>query len=151
MYRLTEELAKFIMARIKVPEIESSGPNAFLPKNTKSVGILDPICATGVDFDFILESPVPILYPDLPYLPCGVQGYFLYKKNELRPVEEPWEIAECFVNPSCTDPEKRIDVREAAVQVASDVDKLVAPTVTSIGQLIKFCPLIIDALNLDVK
>jgi hypothetical protein len=75
----------------------------------------------------------------------------LYKKGELQPVDEPWEIAECFVNPSCTDPERRIDVREAAVQVASDVDKLIAQTITSMGQLIKFCPLIIDCLNLDQK
>jgi hypothetical protein len=98
-----------------------------------------------------LESPVPILYPELPYLPCGVQGYFLYKKGELQPVDEPWEIAECFVNPSCTDAEKRIDVHEAAVQVASDVDKLIAPTITSMGQLIGKEPLLIDCLNLDSK
>ena len=148
MYRLSPELAKEIMRRIKVPEIESSGPNAFLPKNYKSCGIIDPICATGVDFDFVLESPVPILYPELPHIPT-LNGYFLYKRGELLKVEEEWNIAEVFVNPTCTDPEKKIDVHEAAVQVASDVDKLVAPTISTMEQLISKCPLILDCLDLS--
>ena len=151
MYRLSESLAKEIMSKIKAPEIESAGPNAFLPKNYNSVGIADPICCVGASYSFLLESPVPIIYPELPFVPVGVQGYFLYKKEELLQPMEPWEVAECFVNPTCTDPEKKIDCREAAIILGSDIDKLVAPTIGTMGQLIKFCPLIIDCLNLDSK
>src|SRR5271157_3133551 len=115
MYRLSESLAKEIMAKIKTPEIESSGPNAFLPKNFNGLGVIDPIAAVNTDCFYSIESPIPIIYPELPYVPT-LNGYFLYKREELLKVEEEWPIAEVFVNPVCTDPEKKIDVHEAAIQ-----------------------------------
>ena len=150
MYRLTEELAKLIMSKIKAPEIESSGPNAFLPKNFSSVGIIDPIIAVGTDYFFVLECPVPVVYPEFKYIPT-LKGYFLYRKEELQRVEEPWEIQRLFIDPTCTSADERLDVREAAVQVASDVDKLVAPTISTMEQLISKCPLIIDCIDLGRK
>ena len=151
MYRLSESLAKEIMSKIKTPEIESSGSNAFLPKNYFSVGIADPICCVGSDYEYLLESPVPVIYPELPYVPVGVQAYFLYRRDELKRVDEPWEVQEVFINPTCTDPEKRIDCKDAAVQLPNDIEKLTAITVTSMGQLIGKEPLLLDALNLDQK
>ena len=151
MFRLSESLAKEIMSKIKAPEIESSGPNAFLPKNLNSIGIADPICCVGASYHFLLESPVPIIYPELPFVPVGVQGYFLYKKEELQRLDESWEVAEVFINPTCTDPEKRIDCREAAIILGSDIDKLVAPTISTMEQLISKCPLILGCLDLSRK
>ena|ERR1035438_8972492 len=151
MYRLSEALAKEVMSKIKTPEIESLGPNTFLPKNLNSIGIADPICCVGASYHFLLESPVPIIYPELPFIPVGIQGYFLYKKEELLQPIEPWEVAECFVNPTCTDPEKRIDCREAAIILGSDIDKLVAPTISTMEQLVSKVPLILDCLDLSRK
>ena len=147
MYRLSESLAKEIMAKIKTPEIESSGPNAFLPKNFNGLGVIDPIAAVNTDCFYSIESPIPIIYPELPYIPT-LKGYFLYKREELLRVEEEWNIAEVFVNPTCTDPEKKLDCREAAVQVASDIDKLTCKTITSLDALIRVEPLVLDCLNL---
>jgi hypothetical protein len=151
MYRLSENLAREILSRIRTQEVESSGPNAFLPKSSKSIGILDPICCIGSDYDFVLESPVPVVYPELPFVPSGIQSYFLYRREELQKIDEPWDVQRLFLDPTCIDAEERIDVREAAVQVASDVDKLVAPTITSMSQLLSKEPLLLDCLNLDQK
>jgi hypothetical protein len=60
-------------------------------------------------------------------------------------------VAECFINPTCTDPEKRVDCREAAIILGSDVDKLVAPTITTMEQLISKVPLILDCIDLSRK
>jgi len=150
MYRLSPELAKEVMSRIKAPEIESSGPNAFLPKNFSSVGIIDPIVAIGTDYFFVLECPIPVVYPELQYIPT-LKGYFLYKKEELKRVEEPWEVQRLFLDPICTSVDERLDVREAAVMVASDVDKLTCQTISTIEKLIEKEPLIIDCIDLSRK
>jgi hypothetical protein len=66
MYRLSPELASELMKKIKVPEIESSGPNAFLPKNLNSIGIIDSMVAIGVDYYYSIECPGNVIYPELP-------------------------------------------------------------------------------------
>lgn len=151
MYRLSEELAKEIIARIKAPEYESSGNTAFLPKNLNSVGLIDPICCIGSTFNYVLESPKPIMYHNIPFNPAGVNAYFLYRKEELKELEEPWEIARVFVDPTAEDPEEKIDVREAAIVLPTDIEKLTAQTINTMDQLIKKEPLILDCLDMEKK
>jgi len=151
MYRLSEELAKEIISRIKSPEFESTGNTAFLPRNLNSVGLIDPICCIGSMFHYVLESPKPIIYHNIPFNPAGVNAYFLYRKEELKPLEEPWEISRVFVDPTAQDPEEKIDVREAAIMLPTDIEKLTAPTITTMDQLIKKEPLILDCLNMEKK
>src|SRR5579863_6482745 len=127
MYRLSEELAKQIISRMKSPEFDSTGNTAFLPKNQNAVGLIDPICCIGSTFNYILESPKPIIYPSLPFNPSGIAAYFLYRKEELKQLEEPWEISRIFVDPTSTDPEEKIDVRDAAIVLPSDIEKLTIP------------------------
>ena len=151
MYRLSDELAKEIIAKIKSPELESAGNTAFLPKHLNSVGIIDPICCVGSAFHYVLESPKPIIYQNLPFIPTGIQGYFLYRKEELQQLEEPWEISRVFVDPTAQDPEEKIDVRDVAIVLPTDIEKLTAQTINTMDQLIKKEPLIIDCLNWEKK
>lgn len=147
MYRLSEEVAKQIIAKTKSPELESAGNTAFLPKHLNSVGIIDPICCVGSNFHYILESPKPMIYQNLPFIPVSIPGYFLYRKEELQELKEPWEISRIFLDPTATDPEELIDVHDVAIMLPSDVEKLTAITITTIEQLIKKEPLILDCLN----
>ena len=151
MYRLSEDLAKLIIDKIKPYELETSGNTAFLPKSWNSIGIIDPICCVGSHFHYILESPKPIIYQDYPFQPASVPGYFLYKKEELSTPTEPWEISRIFVDPTSLDPQEMLDVRDASIVLPSDVEKLVAPTINTMEQLIKKEPLIIDCLDWEKK
>ena len=151
MYRLSEELAKIIIPMIKPPELESAGNTAFLPRHLNSVGIVDPICCIGSTFHYIIECPRPIIYQNMPFVPPSVDGYFLYRKEELQPVQEKWEINRVLVDPTATDPDEMIDVRDEAVVIPNDVEKLTAQTIKTMEQLIKKEPLIIDCLNWEKR
>ena len=154
MYRLTDELAKLVMSKIKAPELESAGNTAFLPRNLNSVGIIDPICCVGSAFHYILESPKPVIYQDLPFTPVGVQGYFLYRKEELSSPEEPFEINRVFIDPTAQDPEEVIDVRDVSIVLPSDIEKLTIPAthhLKTMEELIKYEPQIIDCLDWEKK
>lgn len=151
MWRLSDSLAKELISKIKSPELESSGNTAFLPKSLNSIGLIDPICCVGSTFQYVLESPKPIIYQNLPFIPSGIQGYFLYKKEELQELTEPWEISRVFVDPTAQDPEEKIDVRDAAIILPNDVEKLVAPTINTMEQLIKKEPMILDCLDWSKK
>jgi hypothetical protein len=148
MYRISEELAKLLLAKMKPPVIESSGMNAFLPRDFNCIGILDPVCCFGSDFFYILESPVPVLYPELPFTPV-LNGYFLYRKEELAKPTESFPITEGLVNPLTTDYERQVDVGDCAVIIPSDTEKLTAKTISTIERLIELEPLILDCLRLD--
>lgn len=147
MYRLSEELAKELLKKIKNPEVISFGQQAFTFSRHTSVGIIDPICSIGTDFEYSLECPVPIIYPELPFIPV-LNGYFLYRRHELSNPMEPWEITRVLVDPNAKDYEEKLDVRDCAVMLASDVDKLTAPTITTMEQLLAKEPALIDCLNL---
>lgn len=154
MYRLSEELAKLLITKIKSPDLETSGNTAFLPKSLNSVGLIDPICCVGSSFHYILESPKPIIYQNLPFIPTGIQGYFLYRKEELQDLTEPWQIKRVFVDPTALDPEEEIDVGDVSIVLPSDIDKLTIPVthhLNTMGELIKKEPLILDCLDLDTK
>jgi len=134
---------------MRKPDIETSGNAAFLPKNKNSLGLIDPICCYGTSFTYILESPKPLINPELPFIPAGVEGYFLYRKEELQPVNEPWEISRVFIDPNYEDPEEKIDVSDVSVIIASDIVKLTAPTLKTFEQLVAKEPLIVDCLKLE--
>lgn len=151
MYRISDELAKEIILKIKTPEFDSVGNTAFLPKSPNSVGLIDPICCLGTMFHYLLESPRPIIFPGLPYNPAGINGYFLYRREELKPLNEPWEINRMLVDMTCNNPEEKLDVRDAAVVLPSDIEKLTAQTITTMEKLIEKEPLIIDCLDLEKK
>lgn len=149
MYRLSDELAKLILSKIKAPEIESSGPDAFLPKSLNSVGIIDPTCAIGTQYHYLLETPVPIIFPDLSHIPPSVNGYFLYRKEELLQPMESWLIIEALINPLAKDYENQIDVSDCAVVLPSDTEKLTAKRISTIERLIELEPRISNCLNLE--
>jgi len=154
MYRLSEELAKLVISKIKSPELESSGNTAFLPKSLNSIGIIDPLCCIGSTFHYILESPKPMIYQNLPFIPSGIQGYFLYKKGELQELAEPWHVKRVFVDPTAQDPEEEIDVSDAAVVLPTDVEKLTIPVthhLNTMAELIAKEPQIVDCLDWGKK
>jgi len=150
MYRISDELAKKILSSIKNPEVISSGENAFTYTSKNSIGIIDPTCAIGTDFLYSLECPTPVIYPEFPFIPT-LKGYFLYRREELGAADEPWEIERALIDPGTDDYEEKMDVSDCAVILPSDIDKLVAPTISTMEQLIAKEPLIIDCLNLDQK
>jgi hypothetical protein len=147
VYRLSEELAKTVISMIKSPEFEGIGTAAFLPKHLNSIGIIDPICCAGSVFHYAIEIPTPTLYQNVQFTPPGVNGYFLYRKEELKAVQEPWEINRVLVDPTATNPDEMIDVADTAIVLPNDVEKLTAQTIHTMEQLIKKEPLIIDCLD----
>ncbi len=151
MYRVADELAKEIIDMIKTPELESVGNTAFLPKNLNSVGIIDPICCVGSAFHYLIESPKPLIYQSIPFNPPSINGYFLYRKEELQPVTEPWEVNRVLIDPTAQNPDEMIDVSDSAITLPDDVEKLTAQTITTMEQLLKKEPLIIDCLNWEKK
>ena len=108
--------------------------------------------AVGTDYYYSIECPGNVIYPELPVVETSsVKGYFLYKREELQKLDEAWNVQRVFVDPVCTSADEQIDVRDAAIQVASDIDKLTAPTINTMEQLVSKVPLILDCIDLSRK
>ena len=153
MYRLAEELARKLMKNNRSPEIgpiDINQKDPFAPKNTHSIGFMDPYAAIGLDFDFVLEFPYPFINPNLPPVNT-LNGYWLYKKGELKRPEEPFDIPKYLADPNLQNAEELMDVSDCSVMLPSDVDKLSATSILTLEALIRVEPTILDCLNKDIK
>ena len=151
MLRLTDSLARELMSKIKSPKIITKGDRIFEYEDLKSIGVLDPHACVGSEFPFLIESPVPLFYPELPYRKNAVDGFFLYRKSELQVAPESWPIKRVLIDPLCTNYEEQIDVSACSVTLPSDINKLTCQTVSTLEKLIEKEPTIIDCLNLNKR
>lgn len=150
MYRLTEDFAKLILQKMRTPSIilDVDDPDVFVSKDTKGIGVIDPVCSIGTDWDYSIECPTPVIYPNFPFF-STIDGYFLYKREELTafPVEE-WRILKALVDPNTKDSEETVNVGDCSIALASDIDKLTAITIGSLDKLISLEPQIASCLVL---
>ena len=153
MYRLSESLAKELLKKMKTPKIYTEGDrrDLFTPVDYNGLGLIDPIAAVGTEFNYSIECPSPILYPNLPFQKNPVDGFYLYKRIELLQPMEPWPIVRSLVDPTAKDYEETIDCSDCAILLADPVSKLVAKTISTLEKLIEVCPDILDCIDVNKK
>lgn len=154
MYRLSEEVATKILKSIKNPEIGELDINSqavFLPKNKRSIGLIDPFAAIGLDLDYILEVPYPLFTQVESELSSkSLQGYWLYRCGELLKPEEPIEIPKALVDLNLPkEAEELLDVSDCCCEMPGEIDKLTCPLISSLDTLLTKEPLLLDCLNLQ--
>ena len=153
MYRLAEEVARKIIRNIRSPEIgpmDITQKDPFMPKNIHSVGIVDPYCAIGTAFDYVLEVPYPYINISLPRLDV-LDGFWLYKREELLQPMEPLLVPRYLADPNIREAETELDVTDCSISVADDIHKLTCISIMDFATLIKYEPLVLDCLNKDLK
>lgn len=153
MYRLSDDLARELLKKMKTPHIYTSGnrKDLFTPVDFNGIGVVDPMCAVGTEFNYSIECPIPIIYPELPYIPASVNGFFLYRKEELLQPIEKWLITRALVDPNTKNYEEQIDVADCSVILASDIDKLTCKTINTLEKLIEVEPCILDCVDVNRK
>lgn len=152
MYRLSEDVARKIFRNIKSPEIgpmDITQKDPFQPKNFKSVGMIDPYCCIGTEFEYVLELPYPVINPSLPPIET-LDGYWLYKKSELQQPVEPLRVPRYLADPNIQTNEDLVDVTDCSITLASDIDKLTCKSIMTFEKLLEYEPLLLDCLNKEV-
>lgn len=151
MIRLSTDLAHELLRKAKIPEIAKDGNNAFTLQSTNGIGIIDPVCALGLDFKYIIECPISVIYPEMEgVIKPDVNGYFLYKNSELQPLMQPWDIVRSLIDPLAGDNNELIDVSDCSVTIPNAVDKLtisVRKQVNTLEEVIQIYPDILDCLR----
>jgi len=153
MYRISEEVARKILRNVRSPEI---GPmnittkDPFTPKNLNSLGFIDPYAAIGTDFHYLIEIPYPWINPNLPPIP-GLDGYWLYRREELLSPTEPFSVPRYLADPNILDGEQQLDVTDCSIVLPTEVEKLTCRSIMTFEQLVKFEPLILDCISKDLK
>jgi hypothetical protein len=150
MYRLSEEVVRKLLPNIRMPKISSLETNPFVFEDTKSIGIIDPYGALGTEFDFILEFPYPFINNKLPDVEV-LDGYWLYKREELKFLEESYPIPRYLADPNIKNMKQFIEANNCTVILPDEIDKLTCKSIISFEQLIKTIPTILDCLNKELK
>jgi hypothetical protein len=153
VYRLSEEVVHKILRNIRssgIGPVDINEKDPFEPKNKHSIGFLDPYCAIGTDFNYVLEFPYPFINQNLPPLD-SLNGYWLYRRDELKHPDEPFEVPRYLADPNIQDGEEVMDVSDCAVIIPSDVEKLTCKSILTFEKLIEIEPMLLDCLNKDLK
>jgi hypothetical protein len=153
MYRLAEEVAHKILKNIRSPELgpmDITQKNPFMPQNLNSIGIIDPYCCIGSDFHYMIELPLPYINPNLPNI-AGLDGYWLYRREELLSPIEPFSVPRYLADPNVMDGEQTIDVTDCSIVIPDDIQKLTCLSIMTFEKLIEKEPLILDCLKRDIQ
>lgn len=152
MYRLSPDLVKELMHKMRKPKLHEDLGNAFTHSDLNSIGVIDPHAAVGTNFHYSIESPLPVMFPATPYEKVNVDGFFLYKREELQGLtEQPWTLNKAIIDPLCQDHTEQMDAADCAIVLPTDIDKLTCKTLNTLDQLLKHEPLIVDCLNMEKK
>lgn len=149
MYRLGTDLAHFLITNRKseqLPPVGLSELKPFEPRNLRSIGFIDPICAVGTSLDYCIECPAPMMETNIPYAPV-LDGYWLYRRDELKRPTEPISLERKMVDPTGKDSDEILDVTDCAIVLPSDIDKLTCKTITTLEKLLEVEPGIKECLK----
>lgn len=140
MYRLTKDIVSFLVSNARDPEfptlkVDEKAP--FTPKNLHSIGMLDPTCSMGADFDYIIESSVAVFAETDKHI--GVDGYWLYRREELTKPTEPVSIPAIAFDPNAKE-DDMLDVTDCCVVTPPMMDKLTATLIKTLKNLITIEP-----------
>jgi len=144
MYRITPKLAKEIIEKSNSSEIpgwEKNVSEPFTPQNLHTIGIIEPGQAIGTEFDYIVETDHDVTDPFLGQsVPAVVDGCWIYKKNELKPVTEKLEIPKELVDPNCQNPDEKLDITDCVVELPSSIEKQTCPLINDLKRLLQLEP-----------
>ena len=140
MYKITSEIAKYLSNHTKsgnIPGVENDANNPFVPKNVQAIGYMDPYGAVGTMYDYIVEVDYSV--KDIGYEPM-IDGFWLYKRSELKGPPESVEIPKAALDPAIKDFDEKFDITDCCVIPPPYVDKLICRQVRSIEELFKLEP-----------
>ena len=126
MYRITEEMAKYISSNSKNPEVpgvQKDTKNPYTPKNKYSIGLIDRAMAYNSDALYMLE------------IDADLKGFFLYSNGELKSPDDVIEMLKSHIDEYTTDLESMLDVADCSIQLPDQITKLTGVSITTIESL----------------
>jgi hypothetical protein len=147
MYKITKELALYLIDNSKdlnIPDIDEKSETPFLIRNFNSIGAINPLLVTGMDCRYLVElDSSEFGYPQA----TEVSGFWLYRRDELKKLSEPFEIPRAQVDRHFTDLEAVLDISDCVIELPSSIDKLTCTHVSSMERLLELEPGIKDCVE----
>ncbi|MEE9214902.1 MAG: hypothetical protein V3U54_08930 [Thermodesulfobacteriota bacterium] len=139
MYRITEEIADYLLSRAKDPGFKNDTMNPFKAKHLNTIGVIDPMGCFGSDFAYSIEHDFPIQDGVVDHQP-EVAGYWLYKQDELKRAEEPTEIPRHIVDSTIKDIKVMMDITDCCITVPDSIAKQMCKHPRTMDSLLKLEP-----------
>lgn len=146
MYRIDKNVVDYLLEHANDPGLKSDDMNPYLPKNLNTFGIVDPFGCFGSDFEYIIESDFEASDGVLQYKP-EVSGFWLYHTSELKKAIKTVEIQRNLVDSTVKDINTVMDITDCCIELPDSIEKLTAPRIGSIEELLKLDPNIKKCLN----
>lgn len=136
MYKLTEKLADFLVKNAKDAGLKTDELNPYVPQTAHSIGVIDPFGCFGSDFDYSIEHDCEVNEGGIQHVP-EVDGFWLYKREELKPFDGKFEIPQQVIDSNITDPHQMMDASDCVVQVAEFSEKLTCMKIDNFQKLLE--------------
>ena len=139
MYRITKEIANYLLDNAKDPEFKSDAMNPFKPKHSNTIGVIDPMGCFGSDFIYSIEHDFPIHDDMVDYKP-EVEGYWLYNREELKTIDERTELPRHIVDSNVKDGEVMFDITDCCIKIPNSIEKQMCKQIKTVDRLMKLEP-----------
>ena len=147
MYRITKEVAFYLLDNSKdfqLPNVDDTTDKPFTIRNLNAIGSISPILVTGSDCKYLVE----IDPGEFGFKPLDVAGYFLYKRSDLKKIDDVFEVPRAAIDRYCSDSEAFLDITDCVVELPSAIEKLTSLQVKTVERLFELEPGLVDCLDI---
>jgi len=147
MYRITGEIADYLLTHANDTEFRKDAMNPFKPKHLHTIGVIDPMGCFGSDFHYSVEHDFPIHDGIVEHHP-EVEGYWLYKREELKSTEEKTEVPRHIVDSTVKDINILFDITDCCIELPGAIEKQLCKHPRTMESLLKLEPALKKCLKL---
>ena len=115
MYRIEEEMARYLSNNAKNPEVpglQKDKHSPFTPRNKYSIGFIDKTIAYNTDALYLLEIDI------------DMKAFFLYRNGELGAPNDKLEMPKAHLDSHTTDLEAMFDIADCSIELPDQIKKL---------------------------
>lgn len=149
MYQLTPSLAEYLLSHAKDPDIPGlrrDEQKPFIPRNTQSIGIIDPYITMGTDMEYVIEIQYAVENEGQKVYTPDVTGCWLYKQAELKPPYDSILFPRAEIDPYYTGADS-LNITDCCVTTPPAIEKLTVIQVQNLDVLLKKEPSLRNCLD----
>lgn len=153
MYRISEDIADFLLYSRKSPQVPGLLKDEFKPfvqRNTHTIGFINPIVADGSDSKFLVELMLPDI-GSIEEMEAASErpenrSWWIYQRSEFTPPAEPFEVERHMVDKNYSGSDK-LDITDCTLVVPAADARPNLQVITNIEQLYEIFPALKDCID----
>jgi len=147
MFKINESICTYLLETSKdmeIPGLLEDEVKPYVARNDDAIGTITPFMVMGTNCKYLIEiDTAKFNDPNLVY---DSKGFFLYRQDELKKLEDSFEVERKLVD-MYSESDEKLDISDCSIELPNETDKIHALTIDTIEKLFEVIPDIKECLD----